>query len=69
MFEPVIDDEEIRAVVNSKEAEGIFISGKDEFYLEYNSIKYKFIKNIPRPTCSFIKRGGQKLYTIYTICL
>jgi hypothetical protein len=39
MFEPVIDDEEIRAVVNSKEAEGIFISGKDEFYLEYNSIK------------------------------
>jgi hypothetical protein len=67
MFEPVIDDEEIRAVVKSKQAKGIFTSGKSEIDVEYNSTKYKFTKNRDLPTCSFIKRGKQEPYPIYTI--
>ena len=67
MFEPVIDDEEIRAVVKSKQAKGIFTSGNPEIDVEYNSTKYKFTKNRDLPTCSFIKRGKQEPYPIYTI--
>ena len=67
MFEPVIDYEEIREVVKSKQAKGIFTSGNPEIDVEYNSTKYKFTKNRDLPTCSFIKRGKQEPYPIYTI--
>ncbi len=66
MFEPVIDDKEIREVVKSREAKGIFTSGNPEMDVEYNSTKYKFTKNRDLPTCFFIKRGIEKPYPIYT---